>query len=890
MRPLLARLLGMFRRRRADEELAEEIAAHLDFAAADNMARGMSAGEARLAAARRFGGVRQTKEAYRDRLGFPLLESIWQDVRYALRACRTRPGFTAVATIPLALGIGANSAIFSIADAELLRPLPVRDPDAVVTISLTGPADTASGVSYPNYRDLRAASRSFEGLVSYRRSAPMSFARSRQDIRELRMGTLVSDNFFEVLGVQPAVGRLFTTREGSVPGRDAVVVLGYDFWKNVLAGDRSIVNSAVWINGIAFSVVGVAAATFTGTDESVPAFFLPIMMAGRLGAPGDLLDDRTARSFAVKGRLKSGVSQEEAEAEMSVLWNGLEEQYPEANRHRMVSVRSQLQERIREEGPSTVIMIGMLMALVAVVLLIACANVTSLLLGRGRARSREIALRLALGVSRIRLCRQLLIESLVVALIGCAIGLGFAYGGLRLLRAAFAPTDWRVVVAPQLDQRVLIVSLLAAVASALLCGVAPAWQSLKTELVSALKAAEPGETTRHRTIGRNLLVVAQIALSMVLLVVTAALLDGFRKVLVTAPGFRTEQLMTMGLDTSIAPSEPVQSGNLYRDLIDGARGLPGVASVALTSWVPLDRGGALHEVSPEGYRFSPGQGSVSTFSAVVDEHYFSTMKIGIVRGRAFTADDNDNSPRVAIVNEEFAKTYWPDQEPIGKRIRLNDGQDSWLEVVGLTKTGKYLFVAEPPTPFLYLPFAQHERPAMTLLVESMGGDPAALAGPLRAMVRDRDVNLPTFNVRTLASLYERRAIEIPWRVLQLVGTIGVIGLILALVGVYGLVSYSVSRRTREIGIRMTIGAGGPEVLRMVLQQGLVLSMAGMFVGGILSAAVARLLAAAMVGLGAPHPTTYLVVPLTLFGLTMAASYVPARRASRMDPLRALRYE
>jgi predicted permease len=295
-------------------------------------------------------------------------------------------------------------------------------------------------------------------------------------------------------------------------------------------------------------------------------------------------------------------------------------------------------------------------------------------------------------------------------------------------------------------------------------------------------------------------------------------------------------------------------------------------------------------VSPEGYQFEPGRERVAVFSAVVDEHYFDTMNIAILSGRAFTSEDKDSSRRVVIVNEEFGKLYWPNQDPIGRRVRLDDKQDSWLEVVGVTKTGKYLFVAEAPRPFLYLPFAQHDRTAMTLLTGTTGADPGSLLAPLRDVVRDIEVNLPVLNARTLASIYERRAIEIPWRVFQLVGTIGLIGLVLALVGLYGLVAYSVARQTREIGIRVAIGATRTNVLMMVLGQGLLLSVAGLTVGGIFSLVVARLLSAGMVGLGAPNPAVYVMVALMLAGLTMAATYVPAHRASRVDPLRALRYE
>ncbi len=889
LREWVTRLWGTLRPGRSDRDLEQELRLHLEMSAEKAAATNSREGNMR-AARMRSGGIAQAMETLRDQRGLPWLEDLVRDVRHGVRLLRRNPTFAAVAILSLALGIGANSAVFSMADAELLRPLPVRDPGAIVTVSVAGPTDRVSGVSYPNYADLRNGSQSFEGLVAYQRSTLMAFAQSARDVREMRMGMLVSDNFFDVLGVQPSSGRLFTPDEGRVPDRDAVVVLGYDFWQKTLAGDSSIVNRVVWINGIDFTVVGVASASFTGMDESIPAFFVPIMMAERLGIRENLLDDRGARAFAIKGRLKSGVSRQEAQAELTALWHRLEQQYPDWNGSRTISVHTQLQERLREEGPATAIMIALMMALVAVVLLIACANIASLMLGRGRARSREMAIRLALGVSRTRLLRQLLIENLLLALIGCVLGLGFAFAGLRLLQAAFTPTELRVVIAPQLDQRVLIVSLLAAVMSALLSGLAPAWQSLKTQLVPALKAAEPGETTRPRTIGRNVLVVGQVALSMILLLVTGMLLDGFRKLLVLNPGFRTDRVVMMALDTSIARYTPVETKNFYRALADRARALPGVASVALTSWVPLDRGGDLNSVIPEGSELPRGQESETVFSAAVDEHYFGAMNIDIVRGRAFTANDKDGAPLVAIINEEFARAHWPDQDPIGKRLRLNDTSGPWLEVVGMTKTGKYLFLGELPRPFLYRSFAQHHRTAMTLLVETSGEDPALLASPLRGLVRDLDVNQPVVNIRTLASLYERRAIDLPFRILQTVGTIGLIGLTLALVGLYGLVAYSVARRTREIGLRMAIGADRSDVLKMVLRQGFILSTVGILVGGVASIAVARLLAAGMVGIGAPNPATYVIVPLLLLGLTTAASYIPARRASLVDPITALRDE
>jgi predicted permease len=885
----LRAILGFGARDRdLDDEMTFHLEREIDKLAASGLPRGEASRQARVA----FGGVEQVKEDYRDTRGLrpaEWLSDIGREIRHASRMLARTPAFTLVAVLSLALGIGANAAMFSLADAELLRPLPIPDPSDVLTIATSSPDDRGSGVSYPNYRDLRAASRSFAGMVAYRRQTLATFARTRAETRRAVMGMLVSDNFFDVLGVQPALGRRFFPAEGEAPGRDAVVVLGHDFWATTFSADPAVLGRTVLINGIEFTVVGVASGSFTGMDESVPAFFAPIMTAERLsGGRERLVEDRSARVFAVKGRLKPGVARRTAQAELAALWPALGRQYPDANRNLDIAVRSQLQERLHEEGSVTAVVLAMMMALAGVVLLIACANVASLMLGRNRARAREIAVRLALGVSRVRLLRQLLIESLVLALSGCAVGLGFAHAGVRLLQAVRAPAEVRVVIAPQVDGRVLLVSLLAAVASALIFGLPPAWKSLKTDLVPALKNTESGRGARHRLIGRSALVVTQLALAMVLLVVTAGILDGFRKVLVTDPGFRTDHLLLAGLDTSTVVYSSARTKAFYRRLEDRVRTLPGVASAALTSAVALDRGGDVSAVIPEGYAPPRGRETVTVYTAVVDEGYFDTMRIGILRGRGFTADDRGGSGRVAVVNEEFATTYWPGQSAIGKRFRLNGRDGPWIEVVGLTKTGKYLFVAEPPMPYIYLPFAQNERAAMSLLVETAAADAAPLAGPVRDAVRDLDPDQPVIGVRTYASLYQNRGIQVPLVTLQVVSVIGGIGLTLALMGLYGLVMYSVARRTREIGLRMAIGADRRDVSRMILRQGFVLALKGIVAGGVASVGVVRFIAAGMAGLGAPSLWNYIAVPLMLIGLTLAASYIPARRAATIDPLVALR--
>jgi predicted permease len=814
-----------------------------------------------------------------------------QEIRYAFRLLARNPWFTAMAVLSLALGIGANSAIFSLADTLLLRPLPVLEPGKVVTVSTDRPnlTEGIGGVSYPDYRDLRAKAQSFEGLTAFQISA-FSVAKSSAENPQLRAGVMVSDNYFQVMGVQPALGRALLPEEGQVPGRDASVVLSYDFWRSEFAGDPAVLTRSLRINGIDFNIVGVTPKTFTGTDEYVrPHFYVPLMMWQRLNAlPKDPLEERSQHDFEVKGRLKSGVSREAAQAELGSIWKGLESLHSEADRRRVVGVRTELQARIRSSPPDAYLVM-MLMALVAVVLLIACANVANLLLGRARARTREVAIRIAIGVTRARLVRQLLTESVLLALLGVAAGLGFAYGGISFLQTIRIPSDFPIVISPQLDSRVLLFSLFSGVASALIFGLAPALQTSKTDLVPALKSAEPGQGARQRMLGRNSLVIVQVALSMILLIATGMLLDGFRKSLVLNPGFRTDHILTTEFDTSLVRYGPAQTRDFYKNLVDRARGLPGVRAVTLGGVVPLAPSQSGETIVPEGFQFPKGQVNASVLSSAVDENYFEVMQTPIIRGRSFNVNDKDGAPLVAIVNEQFAKTYWPNQEPIGKRLRVDSKKDQWLQVVGVTKTGKYTFLGEPPLPFLYLPVAQNQRTRMVLFAEAFG-DPASVATPVRELVRTLDVNQPVFNVRTLADFYHQRAIVIPRMIMEIVATMGSVGLALALIGLYGLVAYWVARRTREIGVRMALGASRADVLKMVLRQGLVLSIAGIVIGGLVSVAVARLLTAGLIGLGKPNPATYVAVPIMLLLVTLASCYVPAYRASKVDPMAALRYE
>ena len=569
---------------------------------------------------------------------------IFQEIRQATRLLLKNPGLTAIAGLSLAIGIGVNSALFSLTDGLLLRPLAVARPSEVVTLVSGTNAFTGSGVSYTDYQDFRRNSRSFSGLAAFQFNT-VGLAESANVQPQMRMGMLVSDNFFSAMGIEPILGRAFTSDEGKISGRDAIVVLSYDQWVNQFGRDPAILGRNIRLSGIDFKVIGVMPEGFTGMDLYVhPAFYAPLTMIQRLGASAaNPLDDRGNRFLQVKGRLASGATREQAQAELMGIAKNLEKEYPATNRNHSVLVQTEMQSRFQQD-PYDSALVTTLMALAGLVLLIACANVANLLLARARSRSREIAIRLAIGAGRWRLMRQLLIESALLSSIGAVLGLGFGYLGIRFFKTIQIPTDLPISLTIQLDHRVLLFSLFTAVLCTLLFGLAPAWQAVRTDLIPALRSAGLTASSRRRTIGRDVLVVGQVALSLVLLVAAGMILDGFRKSMAMNPGFRTDHIMTMQFDTALARYTPEQSRQFYRNLIDRTRALPGVKSATLAEAVPLSPNQGAQTVLPEGYQFPKGQESASEFGEAVDESYFSTMRAPMVRGRVFTASDKAETP------------------------------------------------------------------------------------------------------------------------------------------------------------------------------------------------------------------------------------------------------
>jgi putative ABC transport system permease protein len=707
------------------------------------------------------------------------------------------------------------------------------------------------------------------------------------------MGMVVSANLFSLMGVEPTIGRGFRSEEDQVPGRDAVVVLGRTMWEQEFASDRSVLGRSVYINGNAFTVVGVAPSEFTGMNQFVRSdFFVPLMMSARLvtDPKAASLEVRDARNLTLKGRLKAGVSQGQAQTELTAISVDLERAYPDTNKNRAMFVRTELQARIAQDPPDATL-IAMLSTLALAVLLVACANVAGLLTSRAPVRAREMALRLAIGAGRRRLVRQLITESLLIALAGGIAGLGVGYAGMTLFRQIELPTDLPILLAFQMDRRALFFSLAVAVASAVIFGLVPAIQATRSDLTAVMKAGDSVAPGRRRRWGRAILVGGQVAISVVLLAIAMFMFRGFRTQLASGPGYRIDHLLMMTFDPTLVRYSDTQSQQFFQQVAERARQVPGVTRVTMTTSIPMlnDTIGA-STIAPEGYQFPPGQQSVSVLSSMVDEHYFETMEIAILKGRNFLVTDDIGAPLVAIVNQHLANHYWPNQDPLGKRLRLEEGDKPWVEIVGVAKTAKYIFIAEPPSDFVYFPYRQKSQPRMVMVAQS-AGDPSSLVGPLRQVVRDLDANLPIYNVRTMNELYRMRAISVFNVIIGIVAGMGAMGLGLAIVGLYGLVAYAASRRTREIGIRMAIGADRTAVRRMVLRQGIALAVIGLVIGLAASVGAGELLAAAFADQTNQRDfmALLLVAPIVLT-VTFLAAYIPARRASLIDPVTALRYE
>jgi macrolide transport system ATP-binding/permease protein len=815
---------------------------------------------------------------------------MFRPLRQAVRMLRKNPGFTLVAIVSLAIGIGATAGTFSIADVLILRPLPVPEPSRVVSVTPAkmGPFGAETRISYPDYRDFRDHNRSFDGLIA-EGFARFSFSPDATVNPKVAYGVFVSGNFFRTLGVQPALGRAFLDSEDQAVGRDAVVVLGHDFWVSQFNANPSVVGSTLRLNGIQCTIIGVNPERFTGIDNQdlKPSLFVPLAMSPRLNQENDL-ERRDVRWLSVKGRLKPGITIAQAQADLAGIAKQLKESYPQTNRELSFQVVTEFERRVQESPPSAAVIV-MQGLLALCVLLVACANVAGLLLSRARARTREMAVRLAIGAGRAALIRQLLIESFLIALAGGLAGMGLDYANVSLYNSIPIATDIPLDVHAVLDYRALLFTIAVAVVSTFLFGLVPALQTTRLDLVPALKAADADSGGRRRLWGRNAIVSGQVALSMVLLIVSAVIWQGFRNQYQQGTGFRTDHLFLTALDTKPSHYSEQQTRRFYKDLLDQTRRAPGVRSAALMSAIPLGSGFENTGVLPEGASLRPGEQSPTVWHCYVSDGYFATMGVALVRGRGFLESDGADTPRVAVVNTQFAERYWPRQDALGKRFHTGGADGPLVQVVGIARTSKYIWIAEQPQEFVYFPYTQRGATGLTIAAESSAPDAATLAPVFRGVLRSIDPAMPYSTARTMQDFFAQRATKITDTLVEVVGTLGIMGLALALVGLYALVAYSVSRRAREIGIRMAIGADRVEVLRMVLRQGLVLASIGAGIGLILSVFACRAVTSAL-WIGQVNWALLPAVAVPLVLVTLLAAYVPARRASLIDPMRALRDE
>ena len=811
-----------------------------------------------------------------------------QEIRQALRLVRRNKGFTFAVVLSTALGVGATASIFSLIEAFLLRPLPVPDTGRVVRLTSVTQSSPVGRFSHPEADEIRSRAQAFSGLAASQ-NAVFGFSQTPDEQPRVTIGVLVNGDFFSTLGVRPVLGRAFTADEDEVPGRSAVVILSYGTWQREFGGRSDVIGRRIRLNAVEFTVVGVAPEWFVGTHPFLqPALYVPRMMIREAsGAAANALTDRAGRPLEIFARLKPGVSIEQARDEMRRLAADMERENPGANRGRGAMVFSQVGYRVAED-PESLTLSWMFFAVAGLALSIACINVANLLLSTAPARTRETAVRLAMGASRVRLLRQFVIESAVLSTGGTVAGLGIAAACASFIRSIEIASSLPLKLDARVDLRVVLFGFAVGLTSGVLAGLLPAIRGTRADLHAVLKSTEL-RFARSRGRMRQALVVAQVAAALVMLILSGLFLKSIQVARSSDPGFRVANVLTMGFDPRIARYDLQQARVFYRQLLERVRLLPGVRSAALGQQLPLGVESSATEIAIDGYQATPGQETPTIGSSIVGSQYFDAMGIPIVRGRAFNAGDTEATPKVAIVNEAMAAKYWPGRDPLGATLTLRSRAAAKVEVVGIARVSKTRYIGETPQPFLYLPFEQSSQTRMVLFVET-AGDPSAFISAVRGEVRALDPNQPIYDVRTMASHFQQQALWGVRLIAEVVAAVGVVGLALSVLGLYGVIAYSVSQRTREIGIRMAVGASEGRVLAMILRQGATLTAAGAGLGLILTLAASTVISSLLNGVNPRDPAVYAGALAVLAGVTLFATYLPARRAASVDPQDALRAE
>ena len=823
-----------------------------------------------------------------------MFHTTWLDLRYALRVLRKSPAFTLTAILSLALGIGANTTIFTVVNGVFLNPLPIEKASELVSAHTldTAPGTRSSNLlpmSYPNLKDFRDKNQVFTDLAGF--SSPMAFGLSKGSaaVPERAFGELVTGNYFDVLGIRPSLGRFFVPEEDGTPGTHAVVVLGNGIWQLRFGGDPKLVGQTLRINNIVFTVIGIAPPGFKGVNAVFgPDLWIPTMMADQVfpSEPRSMLRERSNLVFRVAGRLKPGISRSKAEANMKTIASALEREYPESNQGRSVALRP-IAEAAFMPGTREPAMFGgaVLMAIVGLVLLIACSNVANLLLARAAGRQQEVAVRLALGASRARLIRQLLTESVVLALASGVAGIAIAREGIVLLNSFRPPEVARNLAEAQFDPAVFVFALLISIATGLIFGIVPALESTRPDISETLKQETRGAVRGQSRISfGNTLLVGQVAFSLVALITAGLCLRSIQHAYTIDPGFETRKLALIITNPGQAGYNQARSEQYYREARERASRVPGIVSMSWASNLPFWARPS-RSITIEGEEHREKANPVMTVVNTVDLNYFATLGIGMGKGRDFTAFDRDGTVPVAIINETMAARFWPNQNAVGKRFQFT-GDTFFHQIVGVVKTANYQSLGEAPQISVYVPLRQNFAAWMVLYARTQA-DPATVLLALQRELRGIDPQVPIEDVRTARKVIDQAL----WGAKLGVGLLSIFGFLalgLASIGLYGMMAYSVSRRRREIGLRMALGAAQSGVMSLVLRQGMQLVAIGVVIGIAASVLVGRALSTLLFGVSPIDPVSLGAASLVLTLVAFAACYLPARSASRVDPLVALR--
>jgi predicted permease len=877
---------SLFQSPRVENELDGELRFHFDQQLEENLAHGMQPDEARYAALRAIGGIAQIKEECRDMRGTNWIDNTLQDLRYGVRMLWKSRGLTAIVTLTLALGVGVNTAIFSVLNGWLLRPLPARAPEQIMVLAAQNQQRRGSQFSYPAFLDFQNQASVFSHLFAY--GLP-SFGGLSAGGHAAQFGySVVTSNYFTALGVNPALGRLLVPGESEKPGDQLLVVLGYSFWQRRFAGDPTVVGRQVLFNGRPASIIGVAAPEFHG------AFFSADMdgYVSLSSLPAYFFVDRGDRRLVVLGRLRDRVSLRQAQSASSVIAERVAGDYPATDKGITVRV---IPEKLARPAPLVTSFVPLVAALFLVlaglVLAVAGMSVANVLAAQATARQREMAVRASLGASRSRLIRQMMTESLLLSLLGAATGVTFGkwtvgFAGSLLHSVSSSSSNISLSIDTSFDWRVFSYALAAAIFTAFLMS---AWPAVRADVNAALHAGARNDSSARGGI-RGFLVVAQVAGSLMLLIAAGLFVRSLDRARHVDLGFDPGHVLAVAVDPHEIGYDETRARTFYRELEDRLRAIPGVLSASVSFTVPMgspSEGAAIHV---EGRAPEPGRPAPAISFNSVTPAYFETMRVPMTRGREFRDSDGESALPVAIVNQAMARKLWPDEDPIGKRFRLKSAAGPFVEVIGVTANGQYWFFSPDPQPYFYVPAAQHFSFARTLELRSTL-PPESLIPAVEAQIRRLAPGLPVIDVRTMRDTVEGLAGLFVFRLAATLATVmGILGLTLAVVGVYGVVSFSVSRRTHEIGVRIALGADRRDILILVSKRAVRLVAAGVIAGLILAAAFSRVMTRLLIGVGATDPVTYTVVAALLATVAALACWIPTRRALRVDPMVALRNE